>query len=384
MATDYKDYPISAVESFSDIEEKMAELIQDKAYKVRFTSTLDTNGALGIEAAMLQLIGTWIRQNKYTKVFHSYQLNQPEDFKRLCGAIYGIAALSLIDEVWDVTGKKLKRGLVLDSAKENVAALRRKDFSKSFKSKYLGVPYIKTPTYDREFEMLFYNNSEVIEADAFYRLFERILEEKIAGRSRFKNLKEIIDIEDLSDMLWELFKNTHDHGREFVSGDFIQTNFRSILIQQPDLEIQYFDKWLGESPSKSQIAFADYWKNKKLDRYPFLDLSVVDFGSGFVDLAKKKSGLKGESEILLKCLEPGWSRLPERSRGDGLTKVINAVKKHKGWLRIRTGKFLIEKTFDSYGNNLSIEDVTEMPTSVTGTSFHVSFFLEGYQKGGLQ
>lgn len=383
MEAGFKDYQISAMESFSDLERRMGELIVDEPFKVRFTSALDTKGALGVEAAFLQLVGTWIRKNKHRKIFHSYHNNCAEDFSKLCSSIYGVALLSLVDEVWDVSGERLKRGMVLDSARQYVEALRRRDFSKSFKSKYLGIPYIKTSGYDKEFDMPFYNNSEVVEAGAFFRIFEKILEEKIAGWTRFNNLKKSIDIEDLSDMLWELFKNTHDHGRCRKNGDEISSNFRTIVVQQQDIELQYFDKWLGDNPTEAQMAFADYWKAKKYEKYPFLDLSVVDFGEGFVDLAKKKTGLDNDKEVLLKCLESGWSRLMEKSRGDGLTKVIKAVRKHKGWLRIRTGRYLIEKTFDNENNNdFSLGDVKEMAVDAAGTSFHVSFYLKGFREEG--
>lgn len=384
MEENIKDFRVSGNESLTEIENKTTALIENQPYKVRFSPELKTRGALGAEAAVLQLLGTWLQKNKHKKIFHSYQGDKPEDFKKLCSSIYGIAALSMVDEVWDVGKKTLLKGLTLNEAKATVQSLREGDFSNCFKSKYFGVPYIKTPRYDKEFDMPFYNGSSVIQADAFYRIIEKILASKIAGNSRFESLKNMIDIEDLSGVLWELLKNTHDHGRHDRIGNKLSRNFRALIIQQQDVNSKYFDSWCGSNPSKAQEDFRNNWDRKKQGNYYFLDLSVVDFGSGFIDLAKEKSGLEGDKKIFLKCLEKGWSRLPGNSRGDGLTKVLNTVQKYKGWLRIRSSNMLLEKTFVAGGSaQILSEDVQVMSSSVAGTSVHISLPLEGFKERSI-
>jgi len=383
MTGDYKDFPISTSESLSDIEDKAFKLGLDIPYKIRLPSRLKAKGALGIEAAVLQLLGTWLHKNKYKKVFHSYQQNKPEDFKELCSSIYGIAALSMVDEVWDKEKNIIQRGLTLQEAKETIESLRKGRFSNCFKSKYFGIPYIKTERYDKEFDMPFYNGSKVIDADAFYRIIEKILLDNIEGFSRFKRLKEMIDIEELSDLLWELLKNSHDHGRSDKFKNILTTNFRTLIIQQQDLTEAYFDTWCGEFPSKAQSAFRDNWLGIKRGKYSFLDLSVVDFGAGFVDLAKEKLDIGSDMDIFMKCMEQGWSRFPERNRGDGLTKILNTVHKYKGWLRIRTGNLLLEKTFiEGVSNKVVREDIKVMSSSVVVTSVHVSLPLSDFKGRG--
>ena len=388
MNKQFIDFPLSARESLVEIEEKTSRLIEDKAFKLRFTSSLNTKGALGSEAAMLQLLGTWVQKNNHTKIFHSYQGNRPEDFRKLCFSIYGIAVLSMADEVWDAEKNQLPRGLVLDEAKTTIQSLRQGNFSSCFKSRYFGVPYIKTLRYDKEFDMPFYNGTNVIEVGAFNRIIEKILTNEIAGKSRFNNLQKMIGIQDISGLLWELLKNTHDHGRSNEKGDLLPRNFRALIIQQPDLNPKYFETWCGKNPSKAQQSFSNYWVNKKQGKIQFLDLSIVDFGSGFVDLAKEMSGLDDDAEIFLKCLEKGWSRLTEKSRGGGLTKVLNVVHEYKGWLRIRTSNILLEKTFveetssEILKEDIQIlkEDIQIMPTVVAGTSIHISLPLEGFKE----
>ncbi len=378
MSDKFVTFSIKKNESLSSIEAKTKKLILDKKYKVRLSASLDTRGSLGIEVALIQLIGTWLTLNKYKKVFHSYQESLPESFHNLCSTIYGIAALSMIEEVWDKTGEKLPRGLVLDEAKKTIENLRKGEFSQSFTSRYFGVPYIKTLRYDKEFEMPFYNANKVIESAAFHRVVEKILDENINGFSRFESLKTMIEIKDLSDLLWELLKNTHDHGRHNPIGNIIPQNFRSIIIQQQDITNAYLNSWCGENPSAAQLKFKNYWYDRAKKHY-FLDLSIIDFGAGFVELAQHKTRSKDNIDVFMKCFEKGWSRFDEKSRGSGLTKALNCIHKYKGWLRIRTGNLLVEKTFSENDlPEIKREDIQVMDLSVVGTSVHISLPLQGY------
>lgn len=384
MPVKSKTLPYGKSESLNSIEDYIQKVQDGNEYKIRLPAKLNSLGALGIEASTLQLLGTWLKSGNYKKVFHSYQQATPEDFSKLCTSIYGIAALSLSDEVWDTTKVKQPRPLVLDKAKEIVEKIRNKSFEDNFKSRYFGIPCIKKPTYDREFEMPIYNNNKVIEGGAFYNLVKKIMEDTISGKMRFNRLDQNIGLQDLSDLLWELFKNTHDHGRCNVGGDDLELNFRSLIIQQQDISRKYLDEWCGENPTQAQLDFCEhlpksafYDGTPETDKYHILDISVTDFGEGFVELAMNKAKGKTPEDVLLKCLESGWSRLNNRTRGDGLTKVLEKVNRYKGWLRIRTGNLLLEKAFTGDHNvQIKHSDIKVLKHSVVGTSVHISIPLQ--------
>lgn len=382
MSTEFETLLISDHESLTSLEEKATKLSSDKQYKIRLPASLNTRGALGVEVAVIQLIGTWIKNNKNRKVLHSYQVSTPESFEELCSSIYGIAALSMIDEIWDVEKNKLPKGLVLDKAKHTIESLRERKFEDCFSPRYFGVPYIKRREYDKEFEMPFYNGDAVIESGPFYRIVEELLKERICYKthSRYKSLSEMIDIEDLSSTLWELFKNSHDHGRHDSKGNINSENFRTIIIQQQDITNAYWDKWCGESPSDVQTKFRNIWFEKS-QRLSFIDLSVVDFGDGFFELAKRKADSEDGIEVFIKCMQQGWSRLDDSSRGFGLTKVLNCIQKYKGWIRIRTSNLLLEKTYsENDSSEIERSDIRVMNTYVAGTSVHISLPLPSFNK----
>lgn len=372
----YKSLEIKRGESLNSLEEKYKGLLLGQQYKLRLPSALHSAGGLGIEVALIQLIGTWLRTGEYKKIFHSHQDSTANAFEKICSSMYGLTALTLVDEITSKSGEKVPKGVALQGAKNTIESMRIGDYEKCFRSRYFGVPCIKTPTYDKEFHVPFYNGDHVIDSDAFYKQIVKIVENKIGERERKRTLKSMIDLQDLSELLWELFKNTHDHGREDTLGNFLLLNFRGILIQQNDLTKDYFDSWCGESPSIAQQNLRKNWDNNDKKNF-VLDISIFDFGSGFFDLVKTKTGVEindeGKKVAILKCFEEGWSRFPKSNRGSGLTKVLQCINKYHGWLRVRTDNLVIEKTFVEGDSPFITEnDIRVLENKVVGTSIHVS------------
>ena len=76
MKEKLKTLTISSGESLASIETKFAQLNDSDKYKLRFPAALNTKGAMGIEVAVIQLLGSWLATGSYRKVFHSYQKNE--------------------------------------------------------------------------------------------------------------------------------------------------------------------------------------------------------------------------------------------------------------------------------------------------------------------
>jgi len=375
----YKSLEIKRGESLSSLEEKYKGLLSGQQYKLRLPSSLHSAGGLGVEVALIQLIGTWLRTGEYKKIFHSHQDSTADAFEKICLSMYGLATLTLVDEIKSKSGDKISKGVALQGAKNTIESMRKRDYEKCFKSRYFGLPCIKMPTYDKEFHVPFYNGDHVIDSDAFYKQIVKIVENKMGEKGRKATLESMIDFRDLSELLWELFKNTHDHGREDTLGNFLPLNFRGILIQQNDLTKDYFDIWCGKSPSIAQQNLKKNWENNERKNF-VLDISIFDFGSGFFDLVKTKTGIeindKGKTSAILKCFEEGWSRLPKSNRGSGLTKVLQCINKYHGWLRVRTDNLVIEKTFvEGDSPCITENDIRVLENKVVGTSIHISLLV---------
>lgn len=379
---DIKTLVINKSENFQSLEEKYYLLNSGENFKLRLPNSINTSGALGIETALLQLIGTWIQNGDFEKSIHTYcqdaEAENPDEFKELCSSLYGIGSLALADSIFSTGYKKISRRTALSAAVQTIENLRNKNFAESFKSRYFGIPCIRKKGYDREYDVPLYNGIKVVEQDAFSKIIYKILKSNIAGEGRFGRLDEQVKIIDLADMLWELFSNTNDHGRQDIHGNIIQVNQRSIAIQQQDVTKRYFDNWHSGVIGSSLETFWDLWAGLLTQKnLHVLDVSVTDFGVGFASLVsgKKISELSEEEELEIthRCFEENWSRTGRANRGSGLTRVLENVFRYKGFFRLRTGRVVVEKVYsqDSESWQIGKNDIRYLGTPVSGSAFHI-------------
>lgn len=375
-----KNISVKKAESLSSIEEKLSYLDSNFDYKLRVPASLNTRGALGVEVAIIQLIFTWVKSNSKGSIFHSFQ-SESDDFKELCKSIYGIALLSLSDSILDKSLQPISRRKALEDAIEPIKKLRESNFESAFPSQYFGIPCLKKPTYHREFDMPFYNRNtmSVIESGAFLTVFKKALKaaipEKI-GSSGLKQIDDVIGIRKISEIFWELFKNTHDHGMKDLEGNILETNFRGLILQRQHVTRKYLDSWCGEEPSKAQLNFQKHLLKQDRDKFPVLDLSVFDMGEGINELSEFKAGFDDPAKNLIWCLAKGNSRFSGPSRGSGFSNVIERIINNQGWLRIRSGNVVLEKSFDNNkACGITEDDVRVTDHTVVGTTISISIPL---------
>lgn len=154
----------------------------------------------------------------------------------------------------------------------------------------------------------------------------------------------------LSTILFELFKNTHDHARLGVDGAVINDSTRGIYARfYPTNEIS--EKLL--EPSESFNALDNYFRvmlkpmlqnnkaaptNRNLSG--FLELTVFDNGPGMAAkwLESNLSNHSGQEQYdaVVQCLKKGNSSTNTGTRGFGLWRVLQELIQVKGFIRIRT------------------------------------------------
>ena len=183
-------------------------------------------------------------------------------------------------------------------------------------------------------------------------------------------------------MVWELFSNTHHHGREDCYGNIIKSNLRAIIVQQQDITTKYIQAWNDSEPAKVfQKIWHDYLSKQSTSKHlHVLDISVIDLGGGLAEVAERRKlcdlTASEEINVTYKCINTSWSRTGRANRGSGFLNVLRCVQKHKGWLRIRTGRVVIEKTFQQEDRaEIAKSDIKFLECPVVGTSIHISFPL---------
>lgn len=377
MQSNQKTLQIKKNESLSSLERKILEVSQDKGMKLRVPSKLDTRGILGVEVALIQLIFTWLSENNENSTFHSYSSSKA-DFSALCNSMYGILLLTLPQTILDDSKLVVNRREALSGAVDSMNQLKNRVYKNIFPPQYFGVPCIRKRNYRREFDMPLYSGrtEEVIESGEFETFFTKVLSGAVLKtQGKGANLMKI-GIGAISEIFWELFKNTHDHGRKDTYGNILKNNFRGFIWQRQHVTEKYLDGWCGDTGSESQVAFRNSLLSHKSARPGILDMSVFDMGEGIVPLSKTKSGKTDDEDVLLWCLEKGNSRLHRPSGGAGFNKVIDKVIDHGGWLRIRTGNLILEKVFvEGCSVAISRGDVSRTDSFAKGTTVHISIPL---------
>lgn len=350
-------------ESLTSIERSIHLLTMNGRFSPSSIIPSGSFGPLGVEASALQLVATWLRAPSRKK----YLTLDTLKINELCQSSYGLISLLMSDQFL-YNDNQIIPAEALNKPKKVIDRISQKEFNDIFTLGYFAIPCINKLTYSRQFDMPTYNNHNMIEGGAFYHLVKKILNSTVDNKLRFTDAQKIMSLTDLTDILWELFKNSHDHARQNNVGDELEYSFQNLIIQESTVTQTDLNQWLGETPSQAQLSFCEQLIKGAQKSQNILDISMTDLGPGFIN--EQSDDPSGD---LIKLLSTGFSRTTGRSRGYGLTKIIRHVTKNQGWLRIRTNNLLLEKCFTSHDTVISKDNITELPYCVAGASIQLTF-----------
>jgi len=198
-------------------------------------------------------------------------------------------------------------------------------------------------------DKIFYDQAgELIKNDFLIRnncqkIFERVLRMN-------REYKKVIGLlyDDLTTIIWELFKNTHDHAKTDRNGSPLVRNIRGVHCKFYRIR-------------KSEFNTKKY-SNKNLKKYledpfhiegnnfsSFFEISVFDAGPGFIqrnlNSEKKSISTDTQVEIIKRCLTKNQGSVKGAQgelKGFGLDYVLRCLGK-KGYLRIRTEEICVTR-----------------------------------------
>lgn len=366
---------------FKDVEKLAADILINAPAKIQIPNTLSYAGGFGMEGAALQLLATWFRVSPKHILHTAIQELKADSFEDLCNSLFGLCAIRLSDEVLLAGKKPVSLENALKPAVPIFENIRSEKFKEAFKGMYLTVPAIKSPTKkggkDREFDSPLYNNEEVIGSQKFNKLTRKALE---AIYPKSKDIEPEI-ISHMSEILRELFTNTHRHARSDVLGNSYAKNFRGIIFNTLSVDAQRFDE-IARSGGGNLALFLGDWRPKAGKQFRAIDITVVDSGPGYArrwhKLDKDKLTIDLEKEAIIACFTKHKSTDAFQSSGSGLTNVLSDLKQLRGWFRLRTGRTLVEKSFfNKLGSNtLEYRDIHKMDTFMEGVVFNVVIPLD--------
>jgi len=356
-------------------------MVSEHPSKIQIPNSLSYSGGFGMEGAALQLLATWFR-NADSHILHTaIQKIKPDSFETLCNSLFGLCALRLADSVLLASKEEIDLAVALRPAIPVFARLRSEDFKNSFKGPYLTLPAIKAPVIrgarDREFDSPLYNNHDVIGAQKFAKVTRK------AFGAILPRLDEVnpSTLTHLSEILRELFTNTHRHGRTDVDGNPLAKNFRGIIFNSISLSAARLDE-ISKSDGRDMSLFILDWRPSGNRKFRALDITVVDAGPGFArrwhGLDKDQLTIEQEKTAIIECFSKHKSTDTTDSSGSGLSNVLEDLRILRGWFRLRTGRTRVEKSFFKQGgsNTVGADDIKEMGGFAEGVVFNVVIPLD--------
>lgn len=181
--------------------------------------------------------------------------------------------------------------------------------------------------------------------------FKKVIDGLIKSVASESNVKGKINerADSISTIIFELFKNTHDHARLNTTGvgDSIRGLYsRYYSIEELRASISGKKKSLLNQAERyvdlllkpqSQIL-----NKSKRDLTGFLELSIFDSGPGLAAswLGCDVTEVSPQEQLnaVMECFGKGRSSLSSDARGYGLWKVLEELKKLKGMIRVRTNR----------------------------------------------
>ncbi|WP_331352003.1 hypothetical protein [Cellvibrio sp. UBA7671] len=366
--------------NFKEIEDLCEKIINSHNVKLQIPNTLQESGIFGLEGAALQLFGTWLRKEQNRHVLHTsiQDAGNEDSFTDLCNSLFGLICLRMAEKIISVDKKEVDRYLALKPAHKIFNSIREEKFNSAYKGFYLGIPAIKSPTRDgkdREFDSPLYNQGEVVGAGRFLEIVHKIIDFIVPQKSSSSVLNEEI-ISNISEIVRELFTNTHRHARTDFRGNSLKSNFRAISFRSHDVTPERLSKLIQSGGGDLAMFLAD-WNPKDDHHLRVLDITVVDSGPGYArrwtGLDKDEITIEQEKEAIVKCFMKNNSTASEDSSGSGLSNVLRDLNMLKGWFRLRTGSILLERSFFNNKGSTTIEvkDLIEKTSFLEGVVFNI-------------
>lgn len=300
----------------------------------------------------IQFLSTWFDRSSENTIYIESKGVGDSYLEEFMDSIHGLAAVNFSNSVF-FDGEELDRGDVLRRSLGEVDRNMSYDISKLRKKTSFPVYCIDNSHRIKFPNILYYNDKgDLRQIEEFRRVTERVLREIYPENRRGDIGLAMIDA--VSNFFYEGFINTHQHARRDILGNIITRSMRGVVFDIKTVSVDsvkneysddnpinnYFEDWVSDF---SQA------KNAK-----FLEVSIFDSGPGMANtwLARKKPGqslsdLSAEAELaaISSCLRLGQTAKDNVARGNGLFRVMVALKRVGGILRIRSGRLALIKTF---------------------------------------
>lgn len=300
-----------------------------------------------LESALLQWVLTKIRKSQSRRIrFSGTDARDLELIKKLGVHAPGLLAVLLPNVSIDQVGKQ-------------ASALYKKNFFYNQEG-FPQLPIVDSvflaclDSYSRGLPSQLYESSSdpvVVDSPEFYKYISSVIASLSPEGEGVRGIKSLVSA--IAIVVYELFKNTHDHARRSVDGVILRDSMRGIYIKHYSKN-DALSRGVAENPEANDAIdsfvgaiFNSKKKNARSGENEnnfsgLLELSVFDSGPGLAATWLKENISKpdpqAQYDAVLRCFGKGVSSGSTLGRGYGLWKVLQELRKLKGLIRVRTNR----------------------------------------------
>lgn len=306
----------------------------------------------GGAVSLLQVINTWSRSVAETDsvlLTHAQAPHAEQTVANLVETLPGLVAVLMSAQVLARDGQTSMLATAYEDARQRIEAMdagRFRDTARGTATTLL----CADQTTKRALKPLYHpttNGGANVRGESDFVDLARDLMGAALGDAR-KHDFEFKDVEAVGVMLRELFANTHYHARTDAKGRPYRRSVRGTHFAQHSLDesekvsagFPPFEEYLA-----SIIALPRLGARAKL-----LEISVFDSGPGYAARAAGRPidedvPLEQEYELVRTCLLRNVSTRKQDGAGIGLPRMLSRLKGRGGFIRLRTGRLSLFRSF---------------------------------------
>lgn len=335
--------------------------------------------AVGNMTALLQLIVTWSRQAADQAVLRLHATTADDiALENFAGTPFGITALNMAKAIELVSGEGISRRTALEFARDYVIQMHEGEIDKLRDLSKTILPILcidNAKDFRRPAKLYDRNTGKVLGRTDFEDLIRDSYDTLLLTKGRL-DLKQ--HVQPMASLLFEAFQNTHEHAQTDFLGNRYRRSTRGVLFAHQTVAVSELMSMAGQN-RRIEEHFSRWRPKRTGAKYAkFAEISVFDSGPGLADNWLGKRGeisrsiklepisIADEYSAVLACLRKGSTTKSSSTRGNGLFRIMEVVKRSGGLIRIRSGRLALIKAFDlSQRAESEVQDI-EMEDSRKG------------------
>ncbi len=348
-----------------ELEDIYAEIGSVDGSVLRVPTSLKYGGAFGVPASLIQFMATWSRKQTNAKLKLYPSGETPAALQGLAQEPHGMAALYFAPSMVDKTNHVVPSRDGLTYVIPHIHAMQNGD--------YLGTMHGRG---------VFLGCFAGAKNEYLHPLYSRGQQNSLRGRDDFAILaRQIIEacapsarrgltprrLNAISNLMYELFRNTDEHARTDEIGKFYSRNLRGLMVKFISVNAEAVKSESSGRDVPHSIFILRNLANQRLhlnaegrprsaSDASYLELTVFDTGPGLVRRWMSKNGeaqtidklrIEEEVDLVRTCFERHTTTKDIEASGHGLDLVVNVLSELKAFLRLRTGRLCLIQDFSS-------------------------------------